>query len=76
MYRLHACRQRRVAGDVKGLAPLINLTELDLSGTKVEGNVKDLAPLINLTVLGLDYTNVEGAGFYYTKEEIQAAIRK
>ena len=26
-----------MAGDVKGLAPLINLTELDLDGTKVEG---------------------------------------
>ena len=65
-----------MAGDVKGLAPLINLTTLGLNSTKVEGNVKGLAPLINLTELVLEDTNVEGAGDYDTKEQIQAAIRK
>ena len=40
------------------------------------GDVKGLAPLINLTELNLNNTKVEGAGYYGTKEAIQAAIRK
>ena len=65
-----------MAGDVKGLAPLINLTELRLYNTNVEGDVKGLAPLINLTYLDLRHTKVEGADNYTTKEKTQAAINQ
>ena len=65
-----------MAGDVRGLAPLINLTRLDLGLTNVEGNVKGLAPLINLTELSLEDTKVKGRGSYWFKEETQVAIRE
>ena len=45
---MYAYRQHHVAGDVKGLAALVDLKVLSLSATKVEGDVKGLTSLIKL----------------------------
>jgi hypothetical protein len=47
----------KVTGDMKGVAALVQLTELDLRATKMVGDVEDLAPLVNLRTLRL--TGVE-----------------
>jgi hypothetical protein len=48
---------------LKELAPLTQLTTLNLSGTQVtDAGLKDLAPLTQLTTLDLSYTAVTDAG--------------
>ena len=44
----------------------MNLTKLNLWGTKVDGDVKGLSSLVNLTELSLGGTKVDGdvQGFY------------
>jgi hypothetical protein len=49
-----------VAGDVGTLSPLVDLTDLHLTGTKVDGDVKGLAPLVQLAYLSLQNTKVAG----------------
>jgi hypothetical protein len=51
---------KTLAGDVGALAPLLKLTRLWLSDTKVGGDVKGLAPLTRLTSLELYNTEVGG----------------
>lgn len=49
--------------DLKELAPLTGLEELQLTGTQVtDDGLKHLAPLKNLTILDLSNTQVTGAG--------------
>ena len=49
-----------VDGDVAGLATLINLRVLNLSGTYVDGDVAGLATLTKLRALYLNRTAIEG----------------
>jgi hypothetical protein len=49
-----------VAGDITALAPLTQLTHLDLTCTNVVGDIKSLAPLVQLTDLRLLETKVTG----------------
>jgi hypothetical protein len=51
---------KAIAGDVGTLAPLRQLTHLDLGGNAVVGDVGALAPLRQLTHLDLDHTGVTG----------------
>jgi hypothetical protein len=54
----------KVSGDVKGLAPLTQLTSLSLYTTKVAGEAAALAPLRRLTRLLLEGTAVAGCGAF------------
>jgi hypothetical protein len=49
-----------VSGDVSGLAPLTQLTQLYLHSTSVSGDVSGLAPLTQLRELRLHTTSVSG----------------
>jgi hypothetical protein len=53
-------RFTNVAGDVHGLAPLVQLTGLLLDHTKVTGQAEALAPLVRLRHLWLGDTAVAG----------------
>ena len=39
----------KVGGDIRGLAPLVKLTVLELCDIDMAGNVQGLAPLLELT---------------------------
>jgi hypothetical protein len=49
-----------IAGDIGALAPLTQLTTLNLDETNVAGDLHGLAPLVKLTELNLYATNVDG----------------